>query len=124
MMEVLSGYPSDVVAVLWHDEVSPDDHRSNLDVQERDRLAGRHDIRLLARLAGDIRQTSKRAGFDDSVLGVGHWSDFGKIAIVTDERWVRHMVQFFAPFVHGPVRVFSNAEADEARAWIARRDFN
>src|SRR5579872_3652770 len=110
MMEVLSGYPSDVVAVLWHDPASPNDHRSDLDTRQRDRLAGRHDIRLLAKLAGDIKLASKLAGFDESVLGVGHWSDFGKIAIITDERWVRHMVQFFAPFVHGPVRVFANVE--------------
>jgi hypothetical protein len=124
MMEVLSGYPSDVVAVVWHDEAGPDNSRAELDSTARDRLAGKHDIRLLARRAGDAKEKSKLAGFDDSVLGVGHWSDFGKIAIITDERWVRHMVQFFAPFVHGPVRVFANADAEEARNWLARPDFN
>src|SRR5215472_11378587 len=106
MMEVLSGYPSDVVAVIWHDPSSPDDQRSDLKPQLRDEMAGKHDIRLLAKLVGDMKNTSRLAGLGDSLLGVGHWSDFGKIAIITDERWVRHMVQFFAPFVHGPVRVF------------------
>src|SRR5258706_2525757 len=124
MMEVLSGYPSDVVAVVWHDPLDANDVRSSLEPAARDKKAGKHDIRMLAKLAGDIKRTNKLAGFDDAVLGVGHWSDFGKIAFVTDERWVRHMVQFFAPFVHGPVRVFSNAEVDAARAWLARRDFN
>lgn len=124
MMETLSGFPRDVVAFVWHDDMSAYDmHKA----QPAGRRAGKHDIRMFAKLADDRHDDAHNGhpvSLDDSMLGVGNWKDFGRIAIVTDETWVRHMVQFFAPFVHGPVRVFSNAQVEDARRWLMRRDLH
>jgi hypothetical protein len=121
MMHMLSGFPRDVVAFAWRDDMSADEfHHALTDSRER---AGKRDIRLFARLAED-HSGEDATSLDDSMLGVGNWRDFGRIAIVTDETWVRHMVQFFAPFVHGPVRVFSSAQSEDARRWLMRRDLD
>jgi hypothetical protein len=124
MMEALSGFPRDVVAFVWHDDMSADDMHKAM---PEGRRVGKHDIKLFAKLADDHRDEINNGhplSLDDSMLGVGNWKDFGRIALVTDETWVRHMVQFFAPFVHGPVRVFSNAQTEDARRWLLRRDLH
>ena len=123
MMQMLSGFPRDVVAFVWHDDMAADEFRSALTSPARKGSSGKHEIRLFAKLAED-HSGEEGVSLDDGMLGAGNWRDFGRIAIVTDETWVRHMVQFFAPFVHGPVRVFSNTQAEDARRWLMRRDLD
>jgi hypothetical protein len=122
MMEVLSGHSDDVFSAIWHDPVSDDDVRASMTPEERDRRAGRHDVRLLAKVLHGEKPASNVEILESSTFGFGQWRDFGRIAIITDEPWMRHAVQFFAPFFHGPVRVFANAQAAEARVWINRHD--
>ena len=123
MMEYLRGFPDDVVAMIWHDKRSDNDCRRALDPASRDRLAGKHDVRLLARYVDRTRRLAAHADLDDLMRGVGQWQDFARIAVVTDERTVRHAVQFFGPFFHGPIRVFSNAQSAEARARLRKREY-
>jgi hypothetical protein len=122
MMEVVSGFATDVVALIWHDKISDDDIRADLTPSERDARAGKHDFRLFAKLnTFDTRSQRKpdRAGDD---AGADQWSNFDRIAVVTDDALSRHAVQFFAPFFHHPVRVFSNSESWKARVWLQGRD--
>ncbi|MGZ5932793.1 MAG: STAS/SEC14 domain-containing protein [Rhizomicrobium sp.] len=122
MMEILSSDSKDVFSAIWHDPISSGDVRAGMTSAERDRLAGRHDVRLLAKVLHGEKPTSAAEILEASTFGFGQWRDFGRIAIITDEGWMRHAVQFFAPFFHGPVRVFSNTQAAEARLWINRHD--
>ena len=122
MLEVLSSESDDVFAAIWHDPILSGDVRAGMSATERDRLAGRHDVRLLAKVLHGEKATSNVEILEASTFGFGLWRDFGRIAIITDEPWMRHAVQFFAPFFHGPIRVFSNAQAAEARLWIKRHD--
>jgi len=123
-MQLLSGYPEDVFAAIWYEPTAQDDRRGTLTTEQRDRLARKHDVRLLAKYARGSKPFTACDLMEESMLGVGQWRDFGRIAIITDEPWMRHAVQFFAPFFHGPTRVFGNAQAEEARRWIEGHDFH
>lgn len=122
MMEMLSGYPPDIFAAIWHEERAEGDRRAGMSNAERDQLADRHDVRILAKYARGAKPVTSIEIAEHSMLGVGQWRDFGRIALITDDRMVRHMVQFLAPFFHGPVRVFPNSEAREARIWVESHD--
>jgi hypothetical protein len=119
MMEYLQGFPNDVLAVIWHDMRAPNDRRAALDPARRDGLAGGRDVRLLARYSDPAKAGTVR--IEDLTRGIGLWRDFGRIAIVTDDRSVRYAVQFFGPFFHGPIRVFPNAQSARAREWVRER---
>ena len=121
MMEVVAGLPSDVVSLIWHDMSSSDDLRANLSPQERDKRAGPHDVRLLAKLKSPRTAPAHSSWLDELAPGAGEWSHFGRIAVVTDDPLSRHAIQFFAPFFHGPVRVFRNSESAQARLWLDGR---
>lgn len=110
MMEVATGFPRDILALVWHEKLSDDDIRCNLTPQERDRRAGRHDMRVLARVVNP-----------DLAQGVGQWRDYGRVVVVTDEPLFRCAVQFLGPFFHSQVRVFSNTQSLEAREWVRGR---
>lgn len=123
-MEVVSGLPRDVVSLVWHDMSSHDDIRANLTPEERDRRAGRHDVRLLAKVRSPHASQLRTLSLDELSRGAGEWSNFGRIAVVTDEPFYRHAIQFFAPFFHGPIRVFTNAQSVQARLWLEGRPIN
>lgn len=56
--------------------------------------------------------------WDDSAFGLKHWYDFSRIAVVSDQAWVRAMVIMFKPFFHGQLRLFELSELAAAKDWI------
>ena len=64
------------------------------------------------------RRPLSGAVWADTKLGLAHWGDFGRMAVVTDVEWITNAVRLFAPLFHHPVRAFSTAEFDAARGWI------
>lgn len=118
MMEIANGFPPDILALVWHELAFDDDIRANLTPQERDRRAGKHDMRVLAKVVSPGQVDHKTTALKDLVPGVGQWRDYRRIALVTDEPLFRCVVQFLGPFFHRQIRVFSNAKSLEARAWV------
>ena len=121
MMEVVTGLPRDVVSLVWHEMSSLDDIRASLSPEERDKRAGKHDVRVLAKLKSPSAPTPRIPSLDELSRGAGEWRNVGRIAVVTDEPLFRHAIQFFGPFFHGPIRVFTNAQSVEARMWLDGR---
>jgi hypothetical protein len=118
MMEVVTGYPRDVVALSWHDELGANDVRANLTLKERDARAGIRDIRLLAKLVTLTNSEHSTRVASKVSNSAGQWRDIGRIAVVTDDRISRMAIQFFGPFFHNSIRVFPNAQSWRARAWL------
>jgi hypothetical protein len=47
-----------------------------------------------------------------------HLTDFEKIAVVTDKKWIRRAMKAFGWLMPGEVKLYANNELDEAREWI------
>jgi hypothetical protein len=118
MLEVMAGFPADVLAVRGSGRISADDYRKTL-VPEVLRHVERHrSLRLLLWLGTAVEGMTPGAMWEDTKLGLRHWGDFGRIAVVTDIDWIGNAVRLFAPLFHHPVRLFPNRELDEAKRWI------
>jgi SpoIIAA-like len=98
MMEVVTGYPSDVVALNWHKKLDENDVRRDLSLSERDLRAGKHDLRLLAKLLPFSEKRHKTLALAQFSGSAGQWRDIERIAVVTDDLITRIMIQFFGPF--------------------------
>ena len=57
-----------------------------------------------------------KLGFD---LGIRHRDAWERSAIVTDIDWMVRATRLFAWMIPGEARVFSRAELDQAKAWVA-----
>lgn len=112
------GYPADVIAVSAHGHVTREDYERDLipKVVERIGAAGR--VKLLYELGPDFTGFSAGAAWDDAKLGLLHFSDFAKVAVVTDHDWIRLGTKLFAPLMPCPVHLFHVAERAAARDWI------
>jgi len=116
---VLDGYPDDVVAFRAEGIVTRDDYQETLIPVLEERIGARGKVKLLYWCGPEFKGFSAGAMWDDARFGLTHWGDFSKIAVVSDIEWVRQSVKLFAPLMRAPVRVFHNAEIDDARSWIA-----
>lgn len=48
-----------------------------------------------------------------------HVTRWEKIAVVTDNEWLRRSVSIFGYLLPGEIKAFPAAEEEDARAWIA-----
>jgi hypothetical protein len=64
---------------------------------------------------GALWEDAKAAGS----IGLGHLSDWGRVAVVTDKDWIRHATSAFGWLSPGEMKLFEPDELDAARAWVA-----
>jgi hypothetical protein len=118
MIEFLEGFQDDIIAVAAHGEVTEEDYRKALVPIVEEKLWRYHDVRLFIHLGPTFNGFTAGAMWQDTKLGVSHWSRWGRVAVVTDVGWITQAVRLFAPLFRHAVRVFPNAEYDVARGWI------
>lgn len=64
------------------------------------------------------------AAFADAKVGMRHFNDFERIAIVTDRDWIAHTAGAFGALMPCPVRTFEYDELEDAKTWIAEPSTN
>jgi hypothetical protein len=118
LIRIMSELPPHILGFEARGKVTAHDYETVLR-PEIDRAAAEGDrLRLLYHLGPAFEGFSLGAMLDDARLGLGHLQAWEKIAVVTDEDWVRNSVGLFSKLVPGTVRVFPNSELPEARSWI------
>jgi hypothetical protein len=118
MLEIMKEFPEAVLAVRGRGRVSAEDYRDTLIPEALRRIKQHGSLRLLFYLGPEFEGVTPGAVWADTKLGLAHWGDFGRMAVVTDVDWIANAVRLFASLFHHPVRAFSTAEFDAARSWI------
>jgi SpoIIAA-like len=122
MLEILKGYPDDVLAITAKGRVTAEDYRKVL-IPEADARIARHEaLRVLLNFGPDFDGLTAGAAWSDLKFGLSHLSNFGRVALVSDVTWIRDAARLFAPLFRLPFRTFSNAERGAAEAWIVEKD--
>ncbi len=75
--------------------------------------------RLLYVLGPSFERFDIGAAFADAKVGLSHFSDFERIAVVTDRDWIEHAVRAFGVLTPSPVRTFEYESLDDAKAWVS-----
>lgn len=118
MIEFLTGFQDDIIAIAAHGEVTEEDYRKALVPIVEEKLRRYQDVRLFIYLGPTFEGFTAGAMWQDTKLGISHWSHWGCIAVVTNVTWITQAVRLFAPLFRHAVRVFGNADYDLARDWI------
>ncbi len=90
--------------------------------KEFDSMLSVHDrIRLLVELK-DFHGWTAGAAWEDTKMGVRHYSDIERLAIVGENKWQKGMTLFVKPFTRAEVRYFDASDAKAAHAWVTAQD--
>ena len=120
-VEVLDyGQPSDVVALRIAGILTAEDYEETLNPLLEAKLKEHDKIKALVVVDDEFISYTPQAAWADTKLGVRHWTDFRRIALVTDTGWIAGMAKLFAPLMPAEFKAFPVAELDAAKHWILR----
>ncbi len=74
-------------------------------------------VRLLVEFS-DFHGWDVQAAWDDFKLGLKHYADIERIAVIGDHRWEKWTAKLLQAFTRAQVRYFSSAEKDAAWVWM------
>lgn len=119
MVELLTGFPPHVAAYKAWGKVNADEYEQVVmaRVDEVAELYGK--INFLVYLETDMENYSIEALLDYLKVSFGHFSKWERMAIVTDESWIRQAYRILSPLVHGEIKGYTLNEFDEAKAWVS-----
>ncbi len=58
------------------------------------------------------------AAWEDLKLGLAHFSDIERLAMIGEMKWQQGVATFCKPFTKATVRYFDHEDAGEARKWL------
>jgi hypothetical protein len=117
-MELMEDLGDAVVGVRAVGEVDDADYEDVLEPAITDRLSRHDKVRLLYVLGPDFTGYNADAVWHDTKLGLKTFTDYERMAIVTDAIWLRRSVKAFGWLIPGEVKVYPYDRLDDARAWI------
>ena len=117
-IEQIDGLPDDVIGLDFKGLITAQDYSKTLVPLVAEKSKEYDKIKLICVLGDYFNGYSAGAMWEDMTFGFSHLTTFSKLAIVTDEDWVRHGAKVFGMLMPTEVLVFSNSEIDEAKEWI------
>lgn len=120
MIELLKGFPDNVVAIICHGDVTRADYDDVLIPAVEKALQTNDKIRMLYEIGSDFEGYKTGAVLEDFKTGMEHFSKWERIAVITDIEWIAASVKIFSVFLPGTIRIYSLADAAKARLWITQ----
>jgi len=120
MIEVLKGFPDDVLAFSCRGHVTRLDYESVLVPTVEKALQKPGKLRLYYQVDPDFTGIDAGAMWEDFKVGIEHLRRWERVAVVTDVEWIKRAILMFGFLMSGKVKVFpaAAAAAAEARTWL------
>ncbi len=119
MIRQLDGMPDGVLGFEATGKVGTDDYTGVLAPAFEAAKAAGDKLRVVFAFSGEFDGLEAGAVWQDLKTGIKDWSAWERVALVTDNRWLRDGVSMFAWAMPGEVRAFEADERDAAIAWAA-----
>lgn len=119
MVELLADFPAHVAAYRATGSVGKEEYRDVVISRVNEvALQFRH-INFLVRLETNMDNYSIGAFLKYLKVSFQHFSKWNRMAIVSDERWVRKAYDTLSLLVPGEIRGYPLAQYEEAKAWVS-----
>ena len=120
MIELLRGFPDNVVAIKCHGEVTREDYDTVLVPAVEKALTSHDKVRLLYEAGPEFEGVDAGAAWEDFKVGMEHFPRWERVAVITDVEWIRLATRLFSFAIPGVMRVYPTADAAKARLWITQ----
>ena len=120
MIEALTGFPDNVAAFACHGHVTKADYETVLIPDVEKKLQQHEKVNLYYEIDADFEGFDAGAMWDDTKVGLSHFSRWERMAVVTDIDWIKHTMKFFGFLMPAELRAFATTDRDEAHGWVAK----
>jgi hypothetical protein len=118
MLKRIPDMPAGTVGFEAVGEVDDDDFEGAVEPVLRREIADGHKIRLLYLLGPGMREYEADTLAEDAKFAVRHPTSYERVAVVSDEDWLRPALRVLSVVVPGQLRAFPVAQLAAAREWL------
>ncbi len=117
MIEMIPGLPDNVLGLTAIGKVTGEDYESVIVPAIEDKLKRHDKLRMVYHCGPQMEGFTAAAVWDDAKVGLKHLTQWDKIAVVSDEKWILNSVKVFGFLMPCEVQVFENDRLEEAKSW-------
>jgi hypothetical protein len=121
MLRIINELPDNVLGVSAEGKVTGTDYETIFIPALEEKLKSNNKINLLYQLGVNFYGFDLSAMLDDAKMGINHLSSWGRIALVSDHDMINTFAKFFGFLMTYEVRIFENAEFENAKEWISEK---
>ncbi|MEK6443442.1 STAS/SEC14 domain-containing protein [Pseudonocardia sp. T1-2H] len=122
MFKQISDMPAGTIGFEAHGDVDDDDFEEIVAPVLRREIADGRKVRLLYLLGPQLRDYEGDAVKEEMKFAARHATAYERVAIVSDESWLRPALRVLSVLVPGQLRGFPVAQLESAKAWVAGAD--
>ena len=119
MLRRITDMPAGTLGFEAVGEVEDDDWEEAVEPVLRREMAEGQKIRLLYLVGPDAREIEGEAITADTGFRARHATSFERVAVVSDEDWVRPALRALSALLPGKARGFRVHDLEAAKAWVA-----
>lgn len=119
MLRQMSDMPVGTVGFEARGEVDDDDWEDVVEPVLRHSIAAGHKVRLLYLLGAESREVDGDAMSADAGFRARHAGSFERVAVVSDEDWMRPALKTLSFMLPGKAKGFPVRDLAAAKAWVA-----
>jgi hypothetical protein len=119
MVQLLDDFPPHVAAYKASGAVSKEEYRDVV-MHRVDEVAAQYGkINFIVLLETDMGNYSIGAFLDYLKVSFEHFFKWERMAIVTDETWLRNAYKVLSPLVHGEIKGYPLKDFETAKQWVS-----
>lgn len=119
MLRRMTDMPGGTIGFEAVGEVEDDDWEEAVEPVLRQEIAEGRNVRLLYLIGPGAREVEGDAMSADTGFRVRHATSYERVAVVSDEDWVRPALRALSFLLPGKARGFRVRDLVEAKAWLA-----
>lgn len=119
MISVIEGLPDKVIGIKATGVVTHEDYLNRVIPLVEGTLAAHKEFQILYEIGDDCEAFEVLALWDDTKIGLRHYGEVQRIAVVTDNPWVRGASVLFGKLMKAQVDVFPSYCLEEAKTWVS-----
>ena len=119
MLRRMSDMPAGTIGFEAVGEVEDDDWEQAVEPVLRREIADGRPVRLLYLLGPEARDVEGDAMSADAGFRARHATSFERVAVVSDEDWMRPALRALSFLLPGKARGFHVRELEAAKSWLA-----
>lgn len=119
MLRAMMDMPAGTFGFEAVGEVEDDDWEETVEPVLRQEIAAGRDVRLLYLIGPEAREVEGEAMTADVGFRVRHATSFERVAVVSDEDWVRPALRALSFLLPGKAQGFRVRDLAAAKTWLA-----
>jgi SpoIIAA-like len=120
MLRRITDMPAGTIGFEAVGEVEDDDWEATVEPVLRQEIAAGRNVRLLYLIGAEAREVEGDAMSADTGFRVRHATSYERVAVVSDEDWIRPALRALSFLLPGKARGFRVRDLAEAKAWLAQ----